>query len=238
MVSSNTANKSHSARMVDELLLNNGYDSKVLERIKQQRQTRRRKPKRLTNNNPVTTLRIPHLSDQCTAQIKRAANSLQIPVRVVTTPGRKLKNILCSSRPLDRPTCPHTNCRTCNALGDSGQCTDQNVVYNLQCALPECQQANIGKYYGETYRPIGERFVEHYRSAKNPTADSYKDKPLAKHYTTQHKDYSGDPKIDLEIVERASSTMDRKIKEARIILKNKPDLNDRDEQNELRKFLV
>ena len=38
--------------------------------------------------------------------------------------------------------------------------------------------------------------------------------------------------------ERASCTMDRKIKEARTILNNVPDLNDRDEQSELRKFLV
>tara|TARA_B100001079_G_scaffold6751_1_gene5686 strand:+ start:586 stop:828 length:243 start_codon:yes stop_codon:yes gene_type:complete len=80
--------------------------------------------------------------------------------------------------------------------------------------------------------------MEHYRSAKNPSADSYKDKPLAKHYREQHQDFRGEPKLKLQILERASSTMNRKIIEARQILQNKPDLNDRDEQNELRKFLV
>ena len=104
--------------------------------------------------------------------------------------------------------------------------------------MSECIQANSGHYIGETYRPISDRFMEHYRSAKNPSADSYKDKPLAKHYREQHQDFRGEPKLKLQILERASSTMNRKIIEARQILQNKPDLNDRDEQNELRKFLV
>ena len=104
--------------------------------------------------------------------------------------------------------------------------------------MPGCQENNIGKYNGETYRPIGERFTEHYRSANNSTADSYRDKPMAKHYVEQHADYTGEPQLKLTILDRASSTINRKIVEARNILHNKPDLNDRDEQNELRKFLV
>ena len=79
--------------------------------------------------------------------------------------------------------------------------------------------------------------MEHYRSARNPNAPSYLDKPLAKHYSSQHKDCEN-PKLELEILKRAATTTDRKIKEARVILKNKPDLNNRDEQTDLRKYLV
>ena len=222
--------------MIDELLLNNGYSNRVIERIKSNK--RKRKRKRLNADTHSTTLKLPFLSDECTAKIKRAANSLKIPVKVVTTPGRKLRNLLTSSRPLDRPQCPNNNCKTCEALEDDGKCTDRNVVYSISCDKAECKRQNIGQYNGETYRPLGDRFVEHWRSANNPTADSYKDKPFGKHYATEHPDHSGNPELKLRILTRASTTTDRKIKEARAILKNNPDLNDRDEQSELRKYLI
>ena len=112
------------------------------------------------------------------------------------------------------------------------------VVYSLKCDMVECREMDIGHYHGETYRPVGDRFIEHYRTANNPTAESYKEKPFGKHYNINHPGHTGAPKLKLKIEARASSTMDRKIKEARSILANKPDLNDRDEQVELRKFLV
>ena len=47
-----------------------------------------------------------------------------------------------------------------------------------------------------------------------------------------------EPKIGMKIVARASTTNERKIKEARVILKNNSDLNDKKEQMDLRRFLV
>ena len=235
-VSSNSTNTAHSKRMIDELLLNNGYNNRVIERIKNNK--RKKKKKRLNSDPNNTTLKLPFLSDECTAKIKRAATSLKIPVRVVTTPGRKLRDLLTSSCPLDRPHCPNNNCQTCEALEGHGKCTDRNLVYSVTCDKAECKRQNIGHYNGETYRPISDRFIEHYRSANNPTAESYKDKPLAKHYSTKHPDHTGNPELKLRILTRAATTTDRKIKEARAILKNSPDLNDRDEQTELRKYLI
>ena len=174
-VSSSATNRTHFEQMIDDLLLNNGYSSRVLEKIKKQRQERqRRKRKRLNRTEKVTTLKLPFLSDKCTAQIKRAAESLTIPVRIVTTPGRKLRDLLTSSRPLDTPQCPSVGCKTCTALGDSGKCTDRNVVYSLKCDMMECRIMDIGHYNGETYRPVGDRFIEHCRTANNPYAESYK----------------------------------------------------------------
>ena len=235
-VSSNSTNTAHSQRMIDELLLNNGYSNRVIARIKSNK--RKRKRKRLNTDSNRTTLKLPFLSDECTAKIKRAANSLKIPVRVVTTPGKKLRDLLTSSRPLDRPHCPNNSCRTCDALEGNGKCTDRNVVYSITCDETECKRQKIGQYNGETYRPLGDRFAEHCRSANNPTAESYKDKPFGKHFATEHPDHVGNPKLRLQILSRASSTTDREIKEARAILKNNPDLNDRDEQSELRKYLI
>ena len=225
--------------MVDTLLLNNGYSSRVLEQIKLRKEKKRRKrgKSRIQRNDNVTTLKVPFLSDKCTAQIKRAAETLRIPVRVVTTPGRKLRDLLTSSRPLDQKKCPNDSCLTCDALGNKGKCTDHNVVYEIKCGFQNCRSSNIGLYNGETYRPVGDRFMEHYRSARNPNAPSYQDKPFAKHYSTQHKECEN-PKIEHKILKRATTTTDRKIKEAREILRNKPDLNNRDEQADLRRYLV
>ena len=120
----------------------------------------------------------------------RAAESFKIPVKFVTTPGSKLRDLLTSSRTLDQNKCPNENCLTCSALGDSdkGQCTDRNVVYEIKCGFSNCRAANNGKYKGETNRPVEERFTQHYRSAKNPTAPLYQDKCFTRHSNTHHID--------------------------------------------------
>ncbi|KAL5252299.1 hypothetical protein ACHWQZ_G015165, partial [Mnemiopsis leidyi] len=149
-----------------------------------------------------------YMSDRCTAKIKEAAKSLQIPVRVVTTPGKKLRDILTSSRPLDKKKCPNKNCRTCLALNNNnGNHTVRTAVYEVKCSYVECQQSGIGIYNGETYRPVGDRYTEQFRS-NNPTAKSYKDMPFAKHYPIHHQE--GNPKPELTVLQRASTTVDRK----------------------------
>ena len=114
---------------------------------------------------------------------------------------------------------------------------DRNTIYHMNCEVDSCPSKNIGNYDGETLRPTHFRYMEHYRAASNPTAKSYVDKSWAIHYATNHPNCR-EPKIGLKIVDKASSTNERKIKESRIILKNKCDLNDRDEQAELKQFLV
>ena len=107
----------------------------------------------------------------------------------------------------------------------------------MWCELGNCSQEKLGQYDGETLRPIDDRFLEHYKAARNPDAKSYQNKPMAKHYKQYHQGCS-ESKIGLKITERAFSTNDRKVKEARIILKNKSDLNSREEYAELKRFLV
>ena len=232
-VSSNEQNKLHSEKMVDELLLNNGYDQMVLQRIKEEKKNKEKKKKKKKRkkivNKTVATLKIPHISDQCTAQIKRAADQYNIPIRVVSKPGQKLRDLLTSSKPLDKPKCSELTCRACACL-ERGNCTDRNVIYEITCNI--CQQ----QYNGETSRPLWQRFNEHYLSAANPTADSYINKPLAKHYTDHHPNIS--PNLKLRVLDNASSTNNRKIKEARLIKSNNPSMNCRREQTQVLQFLV
>ena len=110
----------------------------------------------------------------------------------------------------------------------------ENVVYKITCN--KCHSPVQSRYTGETYRPLEERFMEHWRSANNPNAKSYKDKPLAKHYRSDHKGEK--PDLSLDILYKCSNIKDRKVKEARTILSLKPELNDKNEQLELLQFLV
>ena len=99
--------------------------------------------------------------------------------------------------------------------------------------------AGCGDFYGgESYRPLNQRFNEHYLSAANPSLPSYLEKPLAKHYREKHDQHSGPPDLQLEIVDRGTSLVNRKIKEARYITRNNPQINERNELNNLRQFLV
>ena len=236
-VSSNTQNKEYSSDLVDQLLLNNGYDIRIIQRIKERGKKKKSSNKKRKGPTPlhVSTLKIPHLTDQCTAEIKRAAKQCFLPLRVVSTPGKRLGDILTSSRPLDKPQCPRNNsCRTCSRLltatVSNVNCVTQNTVYEVKCGCGET-------YNGETGRPLHKRFNEHYRNANNPTAKSYINTPLAKHYREHHPD-STSPDLSVAVLERGRNTIHRKIKEARIIAKNKPTLNDKKELLELQQFLV
>ena len=236
-VSSSTANKIYSCDLVDQLLLNNGYNGRVIQKLKEKRKKKKkkRKGKNKKKNNHAATLKIPHLSDQCTADIDRAAKQCFLPIRVVSTPGKTLRDTLTSSRPLDKPLCPRDDCRTCSSLrstpGNTYSCTVSNVVYEVKCKL--CGMT----YNGETYRPLHKRFTEHYYNANNPTASSYINTPLAKHYREHHPN-SESPELSLRVLERASDTVNRKIREARLIACNRPIMNDRQELSGLRQFLV
>lgn len=93
------------------------------------------------------------------------------------------------------------------------------------------------RYNGETYRPLHDRFTEHFNNANNPNAPSYINTPLAKHYREHHPNITT-PELRIKILKKCSNTADRKVSEARIIAKNSPEINDRHELNELKQFLV
>ena len=228
-VSSCESNKKHSSDMVNVLLHNNGYGARALSSIKEKNINR--KKRRKSSMDYVTTLKIPFLTEKCTAEIRKAAKDCNLAIRVVTTPGRKLGDILTASKPLDTLKCPKKDCKCCKALVN-GKCTDCGVVYRLTCKVQQCNK----RYGGETLRPTYGRFDEHYRTANNPTCKSYKDKSIAQHYAECHPGLTPDFKI--EIVEYASTTKLRKVKEARFILKENPELNNKSEQCQLKQFLV
>ncbi|XP_063694489.1 uncharacterized protein LOC134826132 [Bolinopsis microptera] len=233
-VSNNRENEKYSEKMIDKLLINNGYTDRVLETIKNKRKRRKRINQNVQNKDQDgAILKLPYVNEATSRKYIDAVRHSGLPIKIVEKPGRKLKDLLTDSRPLDKKSCTTSNCRTCAALTD-GECTTTNTVYHITCEVDNCTE----NYGGETYRPIKCRFDEHYRSAANPTAKSYEDKPLAKHYRESHPQHKGPPKLKLQIVDRGTSLINRKIKEARFLVENKPTLNDKTELNNLTQFLV
>ena len=232
VVSSDLNNQQYSTKMVDNLLINNGYSSRVIQKIKEKRKHRKKRQRPPTNDN-TAILKLPYLNEVTSRKYRDAVKHSGLPIKIVEKPGRRLKDLLTDSRPLDKAKCTNNSCRTCTAL-DKGDCTSRNTIYKITCELDNCSEI----YGGETYRPLNCRFDEHYRSAANPTAKSYIDKPLAKHYREKHPNHSGPPKLKLEIMDKGNSLIDRKIKEARFLVQNKPSLNDKSELNNLTQFLV
>ena len=232
VVSSDLSNQQYSTKMVDNLLLNNGYSNRVIQKIKEKKKRRKKRSKPPIHDN-TAILKLPYLNETTSRKFRDAVKHSGLPIKIVEKPGRRLKDLLTDSRPLDKAKCTGRNCRTCTAL-DNGDCTARNTIYKITCEMDNCSEI----YGGETYRPLSCRFDEHYRSAANPTAKSYIDKPLAKHYREKHSNHSGPPKLKLEIIDKGNSLIDRKIKEARFLVQNKPSLNDKSELNNLTQFLV
>ena len=214
-----------SCRVIDHLLINNGYkDPRALSR------TRVSNTKH--NNTDTVSLTLPFINDSFTDHIKSFIHTHKLPVRLVLTPGTKLGDIFCSSRPHDRPVCTLTKCIVCPLItSDKYDCRIKGVVYRVKCEL--CQEF----YVGETARPIHDRMLEHRRAAINPTSTSYQNNAFATHYKETHE--GSTPILSLEILKsNLSRTIQRKISEADFIQQLKPTLNNKKECESALGFLV
>ena len=60
-------------------------------------------------------LKIPYVSEFVLYEILRFIKKRKLSINVVFIPGRKLRDILCSSRPLDKAHCTLNKCKICIA---------------------------------------------------------------------------------------------------------------------------
>ena len=115
--------------MMDRLFLNNGYTRRVLDNIKQRRKQKMKAQKKPSNNNQDgVILKLPYLNEAISRKNKDAVRQSGLPIKIVEKPGRKLKDPLTDSRPLDKTTCTTPNCRTCSALTGGGCTTKKHRV--------------------------------------------------------------------------------------------------------------
>ena len=224
--SSSPSTVDYSLAIVDDLLTANGYQNP---RAFAKTHVSQHQHIRDSYSDPVL-LKLPYISENFSNQICRYIKSNSLPIKVVFTPGKKLREIFCSSRPLDRPPpCLLKGCRVCPLLEEK-DCQVIAPVYRITCNL--CSEI----YIGETGRTAKERLSEHLRCATSPTAKSYRDKALALHYSQFHP--STTPDLSFTIITTEKSLLHRKILEAVFINKLKPSINLKEEMSDLSRFLV
>jgi len=181
-----------------------------------------------------TTCKLPYISEEVSNKIRGYIKKHKIPVRPVFYPGRTLGQALSSSRPLDKRGCTlgnPANCTVCPVI-TNGTCGIRGIIYRVDCKL--CPEGAMF-YEGETYRPCHDRFREHIRSAADPR--KYPNNSIGKHYADRHRGCEN-PQLTFIILDRQSNTIRRKISEAVKIVKDNPNLNERDELASTIKFLI
>ena len=149
---------------------------------------------------------------------------------MVFLPGRKLRDLLCSSRPYDSRKCIISSCLICPKLPEGTHCATLNPIYKIICNI--CGDS----YVGESSRTLHERLGEHLRYANNPQNNSYKEEALAVHYNQSHNGLK--PDLSFELLRTEGNTVIRKIYEALYIYNLKPEMNDKEECKLLERFLV
>ena len=102
-----------SLQVVDKLLHYNGYKNpRDLRTSKQGVSSVYDKDK----GHTLVHLKLPYMSEAISKQIVKFVRKQKLPVKVIFTPGRKLRDIFCSSRPYDKPKCTRRNCVVCDNL--------------------------------------------------------------------------------------------------------------------------
>ena len=89
-----------SKHIIDYLLRCNGYTDP-----RSFKDTHIRIPKTdIVNQDEKVCLKIPYVSEYVSYEILRYIRKRKLPISVIFIPGRKLREIFCTSRPLDRPS--------------------------------------------------------------------------------------------------------------------------------------
>ena len=228
-----------SSTVIDHLLRCNGYANPRLFR-----ETNVRRPKlgyletdcfilfqvEGVKKDETVCLKVLYISEFVSYEILRFVKRRGFKVSVTFTPGRKLQDIFCKSRPLDGLKCTSNNCNICQMLEDNVSYETSHPVYMITCNL--CNEV----YIGESSRTLSHRLSEHLRYARNPNSTNYRDEALAVHYRDQHAGLQ--PSLSFKLLAVELSTITRKISEALYIQRFNPRLNDKEECVTLIRFLI
>ena len=192
------------------------------------------KTKKSSNTpNPDACLVIPFISEEFTADVRRTIKKKGLNIRVIQRPGKSLRSMLVQSRPYDNHCRTGPKCKFCQVCDKKNMCFRKDLVYSIKCGL--CDK-NHGIYVGETSRPFAVRFNEHLRSARNPDAKSYQHMAFSKHYKQLHPGQS--LKLIPSMLKKTKGTLERKVTEAFYIERMQPDLNSKDELQEVKGFCI
>ena len=206
MRSSNPEYIEESYQIIDKLLLTNGY-------VEPCNFIKSRSPKCSHSSRKVTgdcvPLSLPYLTETASSNIMHYIDSHDLPIRVTFTPGQKIRDIFCCSRPNNKIMYFNKKYQIFPRLTGSIDCTATGIVYKIICKY--CNQV----YIEDTSRSLHERLMDHSRYANSLT--NYPEEALSIHCTTYHINCK--PDLPFCILERVRSTVLRKIREAFHIVK-------------------
>ena len=100
-------------------------------------------------------IKLPYISEQISDQILKFIKNCVLPIRVVFTPGKKLRNLFCCSRPYAKPVCESKTCQICSRLVEGKDCSIMCPIYQIPCNL--CNELYIGESSRSLHDRLGER---------------------------------------------------------------------------------
>ena len=223
--SSSSAKERASIDKIWTLLVQNGYPEKVLRRLLwevKQQGSRSRMGKVSRDKGEDGFLCLPYIDEELLCKIQSKVRRSGLAVRIAWRNPQKLRNKLVRSS-LSKPICPGgPRCNMCKS-DFSGDCTQKNVVYRLNCKLCE-GKGDDGTYIGETKRPVRLRFNEHLRDALSASEGT----PMGDHFREHHPgaplNKSSLP-LQVRVLYRSKDHPDRKIAESLLIKANRPHIN-------------
>lgn len=171
-----------------------------------------------------TVLALPYISENWMRNISIAVKKSNLPIRLVFKSPPSLKTMLCSTRIYENSCDSPDSCLYCQA-NTRGICNLIGVVYKVSC--PTCLQY----YIGESGVKLSARFDAHRRAWCYPNSASNKNNSFSTHRNTCHPAGGKDPpSLIYEVLQKGLiQNAARRIAEATLILKLKPQLNNKAE---------
>ena len=170
---------------------------------------RRRRQRQSQNQKDFSYLKLPFISEQANRRIKQIFHREAVSLRIAHK-SQTLRNYL---RPKSEiPPCTLRSCPLRNNL-----CNRRNTVYQLQC--PSCSST----YIGSSIRPLHQRVKEHLTSPESSV--------------NKHLRVCQSNTVNTKILATDNDSANLRLREAIFIQNLCPQINSRDESEELRDFI-
>jgi predicted GIY-YIG superfamily endonuclease len=170
----------------------------------------------VSTTNSYFYINIPFINDRLNWKLKRIFKEEDINVRFFHH-NKSLRNIL--QRPQSIETCQKNNCHWIN----SGLCLRKNIVYMITCL--KCSK----RYIGSTIRALHLRLHEHLHDVNSAVFNHIHECQLPMAEINRH--------LLIKILTKEKESINLRIKEALLIKELHPELNTRNELNELRMLM-
>ena len=156
------------------------------------------------------------MSDSLSRKIKKIIDKYNFDIRLVNKPAKKIAHSMnqCRNRKVK-----HMNCDVCNQLPNNYMCSDRFLVYKFTCVV--CNEF----YIGQTSRSFTFRYKEHMSSLNKKDKKS----ALSQHSLEAHNNLEN-VHFTLDILERCSSPLETRLREAKTIDLFRPSLNRKHEK--------